>query len=309
MARALRRRGVSTPIALDAEQFLRQLDEAAFSASGVLPADATERAANLYKNVSGEALARTHFGLPALCIASLLAIGVATAHAIGVTTAQQAFDRGVAAYGQHDFVASREAFIASAIAEPRAPDAWADLGTASWAVGDTARSVAAWQRALRLEPLASDVRDRVELAHALTWTSAGFVPPFSAAWFFNLAAVLWFVAWGTAAYRARSRERWNRRGLTVLCTAAVVMAIVGFGLADRMSGRRLGVLRTTASLRSDPELGGERGATAIIGEVVRITGRQGAWTRVVLDDGRDGWLEASDLVSLDVIDAAQIGGD
>ena len=95
----------------------------------------------------------------------------------------------------------------------------------------------------------------------------------------------------------------------MLCTAAVVIAIAGFGLADRMSGRRLGVLRTTASLRSDPELGGERGATAVIGEVVRITGRQGAWTRVVLDDGRDGWLEASDLVSLDVIDAAQIGGD
>jgi len=68
-------------------------------------------------------------------------------------------------------------------------------------------------------------------------------------------------------------------------------------------------MRTTASLRSDPELNGERGATAIIGEVVRVTGRQGAWTRVVLDDGRDGWLESSALVSLDVIDVAQIGGD
>ena len=309
LARALRRRGVSTPVAQDAEQFLRQLDEAAFSASGVLPADAGQRAAELYKNVNTEALARTHFGLPALCIAALLSIGVATAHAIDLSVARQAFDRGVAAYEQHDFVAAREAFIASAMAEPRAPDAWADLGTASWAVGDTARSVAAWQRALRLEPLASDVRERVELAHALTWTSAGFVPPFSAAWLFELAAVLWCIAWGTAAYRARSREQWERRGLTTLCTVAVLIAIAGFGLADRMSGRRLGVMRATASLRSDPELGGERGATAIIGEVVRVTGRQGAWARVVLDDGRDGWLESSALVSLDVLDTAQIGGN
>jgi hypothetical protein len=275
----------------------------------VLPADAAERAAHLYKSVSGEALDRSHFGLPALCIVGLIAVGVATAHAFDVATARLAFDRGVAAYGQHDFVAAREAFIASAMAEPRAPDAWADLGTASWAVGDTARSVAAWQRALRLEPLASDVRDRVELAHALTWTSAGWVPPVSAAWLFDGAAGLWCIAWGMAAYRARARERWNRRTITVLSTAAVLIAIAGFALADRMSGRRLGVVRTTASLRSDPELNGERGATAIIGEVVRITGRQGAWTRVLLDDGRDGWLEASGLMSLDEIDAAQIGGD
>jgi len=309
LARALRRRGVSTTVALDAEHFLRQLDEAAFSPSGALPADAAERAASLYKSVNSEALARTHFGLPALCVVGLLALGVATAHAIDATAAQQAFDRGVAAYQAHEFVAARESFIASAVAEPRAPDAWADLGTASWAVGDTARSVAAWQRALRLEPFAADVRDRVELAHALTWTSAGYVPPFSASWLFDLAAAIWSFAWIRAAYRAKTRATVDRRSLATACTAAVLLAIAGFALADRMSGRHLGVMRTTSSLRSDPELGGERGATAIIGEVVRVTGRQGAWTRVALDDGRDGWLESSSLVSLDVLDATQIGGN
>ena len=54
------------------------------------------------------------------------------------------------------------------------------------------------------------------------------------------------------------------------------------------------------------ELGGERGATAIIGEVVRVTGQQGAWSRVKLDDGRDGWIESAALVSIDTRDAAQI---
>ena len=65
-------------------------------------------------------------------------------------------------------------------------------------------------------------------------------------------------------------------------------------------------MRHTASLSTDPELGGERGATAIIGEVVRVTGRQGAWSACVLDDGRDGWIESAALVSLDTRDAAQI---
>ena len=67
------------------------------------------------------------------------------------------------------------------------------------------------------------------------------------------------------------------------------------------------MLGTTASLSSDPEIGGERGPTAIVGEVVSEIGRQGAWTRVRLDDGRDGWVETAALISLDTRDVSQIG--
>jgi hypothetical protein len=306
LARALRRRGVSTDVALDAERFLRELDTAAFAKHGSLPDDAAERAAKLFRVVDEEALPRTHIPATALSIVALLAIGVATAHAFDVSTARRAFDEGVVAYEHHNFVAARESFIASVNADPRAPDAWANLGTASWAVADTARSIAAWQRALRIEPLASDVRDRVELVHALPWTSAGFVAPIPIGGIFDIAAALWCLAWGLAAFRAARGGSLRTRDLATLATTAAAIAIVGFGLGDRTSGRRAAVLRHTASLSNDPEFGGERGATAIIGEVVHVTGRQGAWTRVVLDDGRDGWLESSALISLDARDASQI---
>ena len=305
LARALRRRGVSNDVAQDAERFLRMLDEAAFAAGGALPDNAADRAAELYRVIDVEALPHTHIAIPTLCIAAFLAIGVATAHAYD-DAAQRAFDDGVSAYQHHSFVAAREAFIAAVVAEPRAPDAWANLGTASWAVADTARSVAAWQRALRIEPLASDVRDRTELAHALPISSAGYVPPLPASWVFGFAALLWFVAWGTAAYRAARRGALVGAGVAVVATVAALIAIGGFALNDRLAGRHLAVVRHTESLSHDPELGGERGATAIIGEVVRVTGRQGAWSRVVLDDGRDGWLESAALISLDTRDASQI---
>jgi hypothetical protein len=95
------------------------------------------------------------------------------------------------------------------------------------------------------------------------------------------------------------------RNLATLATVAMIIAVGAFALSERLSGRHLAVLRRTASLSADPELGGERGATAIIGEVIRIAGRQGAWSRVVLDDGRDGWLETSALLSLDDRESAQ----
>lgn len=307
LARALRRRGVSTDVALSAERFLRQLDEAAFSASGRLPADAAAHAAKLYRTIDGEALPRTSLtGVATLGLVALFAVGATTLHARDVRTAQRAFDDGVAAYTRHDFVASREAFITVVANEPGAPDGWANLGTASWAVADTARSVAAWQRALRLEPLADDVRERVELAHSLPWNSSGYVLPLPSQWVFELAALLWVIAWGAGALRAHRGSSGAGRDVATLAVVAAGIAIGGFVLSDRLAGRHVAVLRHTASLSSDPELGGERGPTAIIGEVVRVAGQQGAWTRIVLDDGRDGWIENAALISIDSRDAAQI---
>lgn len=307
LARSMRRRGVSTDLALEVESFLRRLDEAAFSESGALPSEAARHAASLYDKVDDDALPRTQILARAtLIVAGVLTIGAGTASAFDAMAARQAFDHGVSAYENHDFVTAREAFIAAVASDPAAPDAWADLGTASWAVADTARSVAAWQRALRIEPLASDARERVELVHALPWNSAGYVPPLPASWVFDLAAVLWLIAWGNAAYRASRGRSLGGRTLVTLGVAAGVIAVGGFALAERLSGKHLAVLRETASLSSDPGLGGERGATGIIGEVVRVSGRQGAWSRVVLDDGREGWIETSTLVSLDTRDADQI---
>jgi uncharacterized protein YgiM (DUF1202 family) len=51
-------------------------------------------------------------------------------------------------------------------------------------------------------------------------------------------------------------------------------------------------------------LGSERGASAIVGEVVRVKGVRGAWTLVGLDDGRDGWIDSSSLISLDQQDTS-----
>jgi hypothetical protein len=309
LARGLRRRGVTTTVALDAEQFLRDLDEAAFSDGGRLADKASERAARLYRSIDDEALPRTRIRTRVLSVAGLfvlgtLGVGAASLYAYDEMTARDAFERGVNAYQRHDFMAAREAFVASVAAGPRAPDAWANLGTASWAVADTARGVAAWQRALRLEPLASDVRDRAEMVHALPWTSTGYVPPLPAPWLFNTAALLWCAAWGVAAYRAKKGRAGRRRDVTTMASVAAIVIVFGLVLSDRLAGRQLAVMRHTASLNVDPQFGAERGATAIIGEVVRVSGRQGAWCRVVLDDGRDGWIENTALISLDVRDAS-----
>ncbi len=86
----------------------------------------------------------------------------------------------------------------------------------------------------------------------------------------------------------------------------MITLIATFGLEAQLAGRRVAVVRATTQIRREPMLGSERGASALIGEVVRIRGVRGAWTLVGLDDGRDGWMDSSALIELD---QQNTGGD
>src|SRR5262249_10153066 len=162
-------------------------------------------------------------------------------------------------------------------------DGWANYGTASWAMGDTARAVAGWQRALRLEPLAPDVRDRVELAHGLPLTSAGFVPPVPVSFVAAAALVLWIGSWGVAAFVARRAGRLSAP-LTAIVIAAGVLLLATFAIEEQLNGKHVGVVRSSVQLLSEPVLGSDRGANALVGEVVRVKAVRGAWAMISLDD-------------------------
>jgi hypothetical protein len=86
-------------------------------------------------------------------------------------------------------------------------------------------------------------------------------------------------------------------------TAVVIVggiALLGtFGLEEQMSGKRVGVIRSSVQLLTEPVLGSDRGPNALVGEVVRVKGVRGAWTLIALDDGRDGWMDSSQLIPLD----------
>jgi len=79
----------------------------------------------------------------------------------------------------------------------------------------------------------------------------------------------------------------------------LVLLLAGLDADRRLAARDLGVIRSTTRLSSDPALGGETKGTAIIGEVARALRRQGAWTFVSLDSEREGWIESSNLASLE----------
>jgi tetratricopeptide (TPR) repeat protein len=298
LARALRRSGVSREVADACEKLMRELDGAAYSRDGELATDAAARAAKLYEQADAEALTRDEIRLPASLLGILLVASVGIGTAVAASTTMQVFDRGVSAYSRQDYRLAQEAFHEVARREPRAADAWANYGTASWAAGDTARAVTGWQRALRLEPLAGDIRDRIDLAHGLPVTSAGFVPPVPLTAFAGAALLLWIGGWGVAALRARRGEPGSSTVAATIIVGGIAL-LATFGLEEQLAGKHVGVVRSSIQLLDEPVLGSDRGANALLGEVVRIKAVRGAWTIVRLDDGREGWMASSNLIALD----------
>ncbi len=300
LARVARRAGVSTAVAQEADLLLAELDRAAFSGSHTAAKDHAKRAWRVFRDIDREA--RTRVSLRATVTALLIGamLLVATHRAIAVQTAEldpaRRFAAGLADYRAGRYSDAAREFGAIATAEPRAPDAWMNYGSASWEAADTARAVVGWQRALRLEPLATDAREALILVDLPVDESLGDVPPLPVAPLALVAAALWCLAWLLVALRIR------RPGSAALAlggiSLSVALAAVAFTAHSAVTGRGLAVMDATGALRMLPALAAEYGAVARVGEVARIEERRGDWTRIALAGAREGWVEHALLVPL-----------
>ena len=292
LAHALRRAGASASAARDAERFLRVLDEAAYSPSGALPPNAERTAIALFDTADKEALPRTEIQMPVGVLALLLTVGIVAFGVAGnaATPARSSFERGVAEYGIRRFAPANRAFAASVRSDDRSADAWANLGTSAWGASDTALAVLGWQRALRLEPDADDVRDRLDLVHPIRLGMTGYVPPLPRDALAFVALALWVLGWLGKAAPRRLRPGGMRTGATGAIVVAASLLLVALDVQDRAAARRLGVIRAAHDLASAPALGSETDGSAAVGEMAEVLAREGVWTRVSLDGGREGWV-------------------
>ncbi len=310
LIRALRHSGVSTVVATEAETLLVALDAAAFGRGGgaARVGDAVARACRIYAAVDREALLRpragraqgTRPGSRTVITLLLLLAGGATALEARRTPelARQHFTRGIAHYEAGEYHAAVRAFGTAARLEPRGADAWANFGTSAWAVADTVDALVGWQRALRLEPLAGDVRERLAAMDAALPGEPDEVPPLPAWPLALCAAALWIAACASGfAYASR-----GARGSVSLARAAAVgalgLGVLAWDVDRRISGDRLVVATAPAQLRVLPALGAESSSAVASADIMHRLESRGAWVRVRTADAREGWLESARLVPL-----------
>ena len=305
-ARALRFEGVTDETAAEAERFLDALDAAAFGGEVGGSAELAKLAMALQARIDSEArkLRAVRRAPPLAATAGSIAImlTVATAAALfarDVERAREPFARGLVAYAGADYQRAASLFEDAARVAPRTPAIWANAGTAAWAAGDTAGAVVGWQHALRLDPLAGDLRDRLARVRAPQDVGVARVPLIPPRAPSALALLLWIAGW---AIVTRMLLR-NRRNTAMRVAMATLMFAGGAAVGarvfeDRIEGRDLAVVIDPGPLRALPALGADAGAVPLVGEIAHIVQRQGVWTHIELDGGRDGWIASERLAPL-----------
>lgn len=296
--RALRRAGVSADTAVQAVALLVELDEASFAGERRGARDAAKRAATIMRAVDAEARSRDALGDAVrvfVIVSGILALGAGIARATTNDGVSDLFARGVASYDAGRYAEASARFDSAARTSPRSADAWANAGTSAWTNADTASAVVGWQRALRLEPLAGDMRRRLDLTPGPARGALAAVPPIPLDALAAAALALWWLAWSGAAARAMGGSRPSARTIYALHGLAVAVGVGYILLDEHLAGVPLQVVVEPATLRSEPSLAAEPGASTRTGQVVRSAERQGAWTRAVLENGNDGWIESDRL--------------
>jgi tetratricopeptide (TPR) repeat protein len=234
-------------------------------------------------------------------LAALIAVAGALGWVGSVNVLQArsaAFTDAVALYDAADYADAEHAFLRIAEIAPRHADAWANAGTAAWARRDTVGAVAGWQRALRLEPTAADVRAHLALTGV---TAASGIAPVAprprtvVAW----AAVLLWLAGCMAliwpAVRPLSIAGWG-----TLAVAAIAAAWQ-YQQNARLDDPTLAIVTSRQSLRDQPSATATQGSPANTAALVlrgeeRTAGDDGeVWVSVTLDAEHAGWLPARDL--------------
>ena len=300
-SRALRRAGVSSQTTEAATELLSELDGAAYGMRPAALSALLDRAQKSYRAVDAEARPLAGPSVPA--VSMLLAVGLSLAAAGGLAASTRQDERGLFARGAIEYRERRFAEAVRSFGEltriaPDAPDGWANFGTAAWAAGDTAAAVVGWQRALRLEPIAVDVRSRLGLVQSASIRSFTWIPPVSMTMMAVAIAVLWLAAWLMALIRAAGLRRVSRTAVIASAAAALILVAGAVLLDERLAAERLSVVGETTMLRSLPALGGDAVLNVRQGEIVRTLSRRGEWVLVELDRGREGWIESPMLISI-----------
>ena len=190
--------------------------------------------------------------------------------------------------------AAAAGFRARARAAPASPSYWYDLGAAEYRLGNDGDAIAAWARAVRLDPRS------VTLARARLLTPPP--DPVSASWLTPwmatpeeieiLALALWSVGWAGLLLGVGGRGRW-----WMLVSAGLVVALAAWGMA-RSDARPLAVVRTEAPLRVSPYGSAPPSRSLPVGTAARPERRRGGWVLVQAATGEEGWIPADALASV-----------
>ena len=184
-----------------------------------------------------------------------------------------------------------------------------NMGNCAFKLMHYAQAILWFERAKLLEPNNADILYNLDLANRFILDKIEPLPHFFMhTWLLNLRNRFSADGWGVGTLllltgallllllfffgKSRSARRWAFYGSLVVLLLAISAFSFGWSLKREIQKREYAVLiAPVASVKSAPDKQGKDLFIIHEGTKIRIMERVGAWGRIELADGRQGWME------------------
>lgn len=188
-----------------------------------------------------------------------------------------------------------------------------NLANAYYRKGSVGKAILYYERALKLDPADKDVRNNLEMARLQTLDKIDSVPQFILVeWVRNLRNKLSSNAWAIVSLILLAisvallllckfgRSISSRRLYFVIAMIFLLFTIFSFlfslSLARQATGNDTAVVvENIGSVKSSPAAGGNSIFVLHEGTKVKILERVEQWSKIEIQDGRQGWIKTSDI--------------
>lgn len=220
---------------------------------------------------------------------------------------------GDSAYMRNDFAAAIEIYEAL-LQNGEAPEVYYNLGNSYYKSGDIARAILNYERALLLAPGNADIRANLEVARAKTIDKVTPVPEiFFVAWTKSLINCLSVDAWAkygiaffllllvsAALFFFSKQTRWKKVGFICGLVCLVFTVLCNVFAAEQKSAltqrNKAIIVAPSITVRSTPSESGT--SLFVLHEGCKVEIKDNTmreWKEITLEDGKVGWVPASDI--------------
>ncbi|MAZ71664.1 MAG: ion channel protein [Flavobacteriaceae bacterium] len=195
-------------------------------------------------------------------------------------------------------------------------DLYFNLGNANYKLNNVAPSIYYYEKALQLAPADADIKTNLKFAENARIDAIEPLPKtIFKRWYQNLAGFMTYDGWAITAVVAGilfvlfflsywfANSEGKKRLFFITSIVFILVLAVGLTMSYQLYGDMQNdipaiVFAEQTEAKNEPSLGGENAFILHEGTKVQITAQEDKWVRVLLANGKDGWIPASDVKRL-----------
>lgn len=313
ISETLAERGVDAPLIgrltaiIDACEFARYSPDAGHTAMENLYNEAINVISEIDGKVKKTTSGRT---VKAAVAAIILLCGATASYAAGT---DEAWKAACDAYTSGNYSAALDGFRAIEGTGLVSPDLYYNMGNAAYKSSDLAHAVLYYEKCLKLDPSHGDAANNLAMVREFTLDKIDVVPEFIlVTWVKDIKYLASADGWARMtlvfalltvalllAFKFLQPLLWRKVSFITACVACLLaLSSLLFSLSEKNDAKSCDeavMMQPVTSVKSSP---GDAGKSLFMlheGTVVTLLDELGSWTNIELSDGRQGWVENSQI--------------